>query len=108
MNLVILDGSTGDAGAGRHLVTLAERMGARVVHFALADLRLAPCLGDFECWLKTPGLCRTRDEVQDIVREMHRAGLVVFLTPVVFGGYSAELKKAVDRLIGLVLSLIHI
>ncbi|HZX30337.1 MAG TPA: NAD(P)H-dependent oxidoreductase [Rhodocyclaceae bacterium] len=101
MNLVILDGTTGDPTAGRHLVNLAERLGARVTRFALANLRLAPCLGDFECWTKTPGQCRTQDEVQDILRAMHHADLAIFLTPVVFGGYSAELKKAVDRLIGL-------
>lgn len=101
MNLVILDGTAGDPTAGRHLVNIAERLGAKVTRFPLANLRLAPCLGDFECWIKTPGQCRTRDEVQDILRAMHHADLAIFLTPVVFGGYSAELKKAVDRLIGL-------
>jgi multimeric flavodoxin WrbA len=101
LEVLILDGSAGETPACRHLTTLAERMGARVSRYPLADLRLAPCLGDFECWTKTPGLCRTRDEAQEIARAMHQASLVIFLTPVVFGGYSADLKKAVDRLISL-------
>lgn len=107
MNLVILDGSTGDASASHTLLRLAEGMGAQCTRFALDEMRLAPCLGDFECWLKTPGLCRTRDPAQDIARAMHGADLIVFLTPVVFGGYGAELKKAVDRLIGLVSPYFH-
>jgi multimeric flavodoxin WrbA len=35
--------------------------------------------------------------------EDRRRPVVVFLTPVTFGGYSSELKEAVDRLIPLVL-----
>lgn len=82
MNLVILDGSTGDAGAGQYLAGLAQGRGGQVRHFALAETRLSPCSGDFDCWLKTPGLCRTRDEGIDIARSMHGADLTVFITPV--------------------------
>lgn len=102
MNLVILDGTSNDSSVGDKLTEQAESRGLTVVRFALAGLRLAPCLGDFECWIRTPGICRTRDEGQEIARAMHDASLVVFVTPLVFGGYSADLKKAVDRLIGLV------
>lgn len=107
MNLVILDGTTGEAQARRILEMAAAREGTRVTHIALADIVLAPCTGDFECWLKTPGLCRTQDQAQDIARAMHEADLVVFLTPLVFGGYSSTLKKAVDRLIALIDPFFH-
>ena len=102
MSLIILDGTSNDPSVSEHLIELAESRGVTVIHFALASLRIAPCLGDFECWIRTPGICRTRDEGQEIARAMHDASLVVFLTPILFGGYSADLKKAVDRLIGLV------
>ncbi len=102
MSLVILDGTQGDDVVSRHLREYAEARDIPVTRFALADMILAPCLGDFECWTKTPGLCRTKDGVQDIARAVRTASLVVFLTPIRFGGYSAHLKKAVDRLIGLV------
>lgn len=101
MNLVILDGSDSNCDASRYLVALATNMGAQVTRYPLAELRVAPCTGDFDCWIKTPGMCRTRDEAQSIARAMHHADLAIFLTPVVFGGYSAELKKALDRLISL-------
>lgn len=101
MSLVILDGVPGESAVGAHLAVLGERLGLPVTRFTLAGMRLAPCLGDFECWTKTPGLCRTRDGINDIARAMHGARLAVFVTPIVFGGYGPELKKAVDRLIGL-------
>lgn len=107
MNLVILDGTTGEAQARRIRELAAAREGTRLTHFALADIVLAPCTGDFECWVKTPGLCRTQDQAQDIARAMHDADLVVFLTPLVFGGYSSTLKKAVDRLIALIDPFFH-
>jgi len=102
MNVVILDGTPSDMPVGEFLTNSAGDIGATVRRFPLADHQIAPCLGDFECWIKTPGVCRTRDVIGEIMEAMTTADLVVFLTPIVFGGYSAELKKAVDRLLGLI------
>ncbi|MFZ2269446.1 MAG: NAD(P)H-dependent oxidoreductase [Azonexus sp.] len=107
MKLVILDGTTGDSPASLCIRQAAPRAGATVTRFALADTRLAPCLGDFDCWTQTPGRCRTQDEAQEIAQAVHDADLVVFLTPLVFGGYSSALKKAVDRLIPLIDAFFH-
>ena len=38
-----------------------------------------------------------------ISKKVAKADLKVFLTPIVFGGYSSELKKAVDRQLGVLL-----
>lgn len=107
MKLVILDGCNDDPTVSHYIREFGKRLGAAVTHFPLSDLRLAPCLGDFECWIKTPGLCRTRDVAQDIAGAIHHTDLVVFLSPITFGGYSSALKKAVDRLIGLVQPFFH-
>lgn len=107
MKLVILDGTTPNLPVAEHLLAVAALAGAEVEHFTLVESRLAPCLGDFECWIKTPGLCRTQDGINDIMQALHTADLAVFLTPIVFGGYSVELKKAVDRQIGLVQPFFH-
>jgi multimeric flavodoxin WrbA len=102
MDIVLLDGCAASHPVSQQLRQLAEAGGHSVSHFALGGMILAPCTGDFECWTRTPGVCRTRDEAQEILRAVRAAGLVVFLSPVVFGGYSADLKKAVDRLLGLI------
>ena len=106
MKAVLLVGSPADHRELAVVESLAlralEASGHTTVTFRLCDLKMAACLGDFDCWVKTPGRCRTHDAQQQIVAAIHDADVLVFLGPVTFGGYPSELKKAVDRLIGLV------
>lgn len=43
------------------------------------------------------------DMGRDIARSFIRSDLAIFLSPVTFGGYSSELKKGLDRSIGLMM-----
>jgi multimeric flavodoxin WrbA len=102
MNVVILDGAAAAGSQAVSLVeTLARRAGASVTLYRPDELLLAPCQGDFDCWLKTPGLCRIQDDQGALAQAIHDADLLVYATPLTFGGYSAALKKLVDRMIGL-------
>lgn len=67
--------------------------------FELATMRLAYCQGEFDCWTRTPGLCRAHDAESDIVQAIHDASQLVLLDAVTFGGHSYTLKRAQDRLI---------
>ena len=102
MRAVILNGSHhGDqASAVLHEVVAGElaARGWEVEPFVLRDLQIAFCIGCFGCWERTPGECLVDDAGRDVARAMMRGDLVVYLTPVTFGGYSSQLKKAVDRL----------
>jgi multimeric flavodoxin WrbA len=71
--------------------------------FDLASIKLGYCQGEFDCWLKTPGTCRTRDAEQEIVRAIHDADKLVLLDAVTFGGPSYTVKRAQDRMICLLL-----
>lgn len=106
MKAVILDGSREGNGAlsAAHRIVLDELagMGWEVQTFVLRALNISYCRGCFECWVKTPGVCVSTGAGRDIARAVIQSDLTVFLTPVTFGGYSSELKKAVDHLIGLV------
>lgn len=80
-----------------------QRAGAETRHYVLRDLSIGHCLGDLDCWVRTPGRCRIKDEGQEIERAVHDADVLALVSPVTFGGYSATLKRAVDRLIPLIL-----
>ena len=67
--------------------------------YDLADCKIAPCKGDFFCWVRSPGMCMNDDINREIARGMIQSDLLVLFTPITFGGYSSELKKAVDHLI---------
>lgn len=58
---------------------------------------LAYCMGCFGCWTKKPGECVINDGIAELNRREMNSDLVIFLTPVVFGQFSANIKNAVDR-----------
>jgi hypothetical protein len=104
---VILDGARNNDNAldSVHDIIVDEltNIGWEVESYALREHKIGHCVGCFGCWVKTPGSCRFNDAGRAIARQFKQSDLSVLFTPVTFGGYSAELKKALDRaLIGLV------
>ena len=83
----------------REVAADLERHGQHAENVTLRHVQVAPCLGCFDCWTRSPGVCRTRDAGRDLARAWVSSRLVVLVTPVTFGGYSSELKKALDRVI---------
>ncbi len=73
--------------------------GWAVDDWRLRDDKIAWCAGCFKCWTQTPGVCAHRDDGRTVAERWVHSDLVVFLTPVTFGGYSSELKKALDHVI---------
>jgi multimeric flavodoxin WrbA len=106
MKATILNGAlAGDAfvdAVGSALQDSLQAHGWSVTPWTLRDERIAYCLGCFDCWTKSPGLCRIDDAGRDVVTSIIASDLVIYLTPITFGGYSSQLKKAVDRSICLV------
>ncbi len=104
-NVLILNG--GDAAeplaeVERALAQALTKRACTVESLRLREMSIAPCVGCFGCWIKTPGVCVIDDEGRLVTRHMIQSDVTVFLTPVVFGGYSSELKSALDRSIGLI------
>ncbi|HEY5168332.1 MAG TPA: NAD(P)H-dependent oxidoreductase [Thermoleophilia bacterium] len=73
--------------------------GWAVDDWALRDEKIAWCTGCFKCWTSTPGVCAHHDGGRQVAARWVPSDLVVLLTPVTFGGYSSELKKALDHVI---------
>jgi multimeric flavodoxin WrbA len=105
MNAIILNGSLKHQ---YHLISiqkiLVEALGSvgwSVEPILLNEVKINSCIGCFKCWDTTPGLCIQKDEAQDILQKIIQSDLVIFLTPLTFGGYSSELKKIIERMLGL-------
>jgi multimeric flavodoxin WrbA len=58
---------------------------------------LAFCMGCFGCWVKKPGECVINDSMAAINRSYVQSDAFVYLSPVVFGQVSANIKNAIDR-----------
>jgi len=63
----------------------------------LRNENIGSCLGCFGCWLITPGKCVVKDVGYDLPKKVIQSDVLFLLTPVNFGMYSSELKKAMDR-----------
>lgn len=103
MKVIILDGSQAQDTTGvpvRQALTdeLHER-GWDIEQFTLRDMKIRSCAGDFSCWVRNPGICQMDDDNRTIAAAMVGSNLMIYLTPVTFGGYSSILKRAVDHLI---------
>lgn len=98
---VILDGARdGDSTGARVLNAVAAGLRARgfeVETVALREKKIGNCAGDFFCWTRNPGICQTDDDNRVIAEMLIASDLMVYLTPVTFGGYSSVLKRMVDH-----------
>lgn len=107
MKVMILDGFE-EANATRQkvldiLLQELKKRGADIERVILSEEKIDYCRACFNCWLITPGICVIKDAVAQIAASFLKSDLVIFLTPVVLGGYSSCLKRILDRLVGLVL-----
>ncbi len=100
MEIVVLNGARAkDSKVDKTTELLQSTLSnfGQVTVYRLRDLKVADCLSCFGCWIKTPGKCVIDDDAQQIIQKMPLCDLIVYVTPVVFGGYSYELKKVLDR-----------
>lgn len=103
MKALVLDGSReGDTLTPVAVLGMTSALAGRVDVVELVkprELAIAPCAGCFGCWTRTPGECVIKDDARDVVGSYVGSDLVVYVTPVTFGGYSSQLKKLLDRII---------
>lgn len=101
MNLLILDGfNSEDKEFSSKIYTAISATIRKNINFEqilLREKNIKPCLGCFSCWFKTPGRCPFEDDSQAIVKKLTTADVIMYFTPVVFGGYSSTIKKLLDK-----------
>jgi hypothetical protein len=98
LKAAILDGSVKENRIAGTLKSLVENTGGEVSCFKLEEMQILPCRSCGSCGTRTPGLCVIEDQMQEVLPAIAHCQLLVFISSVTFGGYSYQLKKAVDRL----------
>lgn len=74
----------------------------------LSEKKIKTCVGCWNCWVKTPGVCRHNDDMPKILSDIINADLVIYASPLILGMLSAELKIFQDRTIPLIHPYIEI
>jgi multimeric flavodoxin WrbA len=101
MKTLILDGShPNDPLAEQIRAALTAALHARgwtSETIVLRQQKIGNCAGDFFCWTRNPGVCNVDDDNRTIAQAIVNSDLLVYLTPVTFGGYASPLKRMVDH-----------
>jgi multimeric flavodoxin WrbA len=102
MKILLIDGCAVEQPAAAWLAEACRERGWSPTTLNLRALTIASCTGCFGCWLRTPGICVTDDDGREVLKQLVQSDGVILLTPVTFGGYSALLKRALDRIIPMI------
>ena len=65
----------------------------------LAGKNIENCKGCFNCWIKTPGLCCIKDDMERIIEEYRSSDVIIAATPVYIDAMSSYIKKVWERLL---------
>jgi multimeric flavodoxin WrbA len=77
----------------------AREAGAETENVFLAKRKIHPCTACNACWMKTPGRCSQRDDMDGLLAAVIASDVLVFATPVYVDNVTGLMKNFMDRLI---------
>ncbi|MBT7790752.1 MAG: hypothetical protein HN757_17980 [Calditrichaeota bacterium] len=81
-----------------HLVEGMRKADAEVEVINLREYNVKYCLGCYSCWTKTPGVCRHKDDMSNILLpKFLESDIVVYATPLFHRTFTAPLKAFIER-----------
>lgn len=101
MKALVLNGSPAIEGIYETIQTEVlerlKRLQYQSQSYFLKEKTIHACQACYWCWTKTPGVCIIKDDAQEIVKLTVQSSVLIYITPIIFGGYGSDLKKALDR-----------
>lgn len=97
MSTVVLDSFESENSITTALKKELKVIGEESFYFNLKTMNIKRCRGCGACGDKTPGKCILNDDMQQILKAIAKVKTLILLTPLRFGGYSSQLKIALDR-----------
>lgn len=71
---------------------------ADVEFISASNLDIKPCYSCGGCTQKTFGKCIVRDDMDSIIPLLMKCQVIIYTSPLVYGGFSYEIKKVVDKM----------
>ena len=99
MKIVILQGSPNIKGSTNLLVESfskgAKESNNEVIRFDICKMNINNCTGCVSCGYEGP--CIFKDDNEIIKNEILSSDMIVFATPLYYYGFTAQIKKVIDR-----------
>lgn len=100
MKILILCGSPHKNGTtnalAEALISGIDRSRHEVEKIQLAEKKIAPCLGCEYC-NRNDGACVQKDDMSALLPSVLAADVIVFVSPIYYFGFNAQLKAVIDR-----------
>ncbi|MDD3746322.1 MAG: flavodoxin family protein [Anaerostipes sp.] len=91
-----------------NVLPMEEEVAQRAIQLLKPDkvwetttMRLLPCLGCNDCWLKTPGICAIKDDYSELLKDYLAYDTTIFLAGTALGFIDYRMKNLADRLLPL-------
>lgn len=104
MKVLVINGSPKGERSDTMKMTRAFLEGLDVQDAEVIDTmkkRVNPCLGCYACWWKTPGKCIQKDGMEEVLKKIVNADLVIWSFPLYCYGMPSNLKAYIDRMLPL-------
>lgn len=82
-----------------HFLAGAEEAGAQTEHVILVKKKIQHCRGCLGCWVKTPGRCIQKDDMQDLTDKYMQSDIVVIASPVYVENVTGLTVDFINRII---------
>ena len=105
MKITILNGNSDPSSFDEYLTNLKSILEIKNHQVTLLDLReldLKYCIGCFDCWTKTPGMCDADKASQEMGRAVINSDFTLWASPLKMGFPTTMLKMAFDKHVPLI------
>ena len=105
MNILILNGSPRANGNTAAMVAAfeegAEEKGHQITVIDVCRKEITGCRGCEYCHTTDYGVCKIKDDMQEIYKALESAEMLVIASPIYYFGYSGQLQCAIHRMYAL-------
>ena len=78
----------------------AREAGAETETVYLKEHKINYCLGCFNCWTVTPGVCVQKDDMAALLEKIRGVDMLIYASPLYIFNVTAQMKTFLDRFAG--------
>ncbi len=105
MRILVIRGNPRKKGHTQYITDLVTRgaseAGASVEDISLSSKTISTCLGCYNCWSTTPGICVHKDDMIGLLEQVKSADVLLCATPFYNYSMSTAMKQFAERLLPL-------